>query len=451
MKKTSSSNFTFLVSKFIYSLVIFFTLPIIFIIFLYKRKLNRSTLSEISIKFCGKFQNIKKYQFYRSSKVRIWIHAVSVGETHAAIPLIRELLLSTKDSKILLSNTTLSSFKFFNSVLREENFFENRVFHCFSPFDLNWAVKNFLNFVKPHVAIFIETEIWPNFVNQLKNRNVKIILANGRMSQKSSIKFEKFSWLSNPILNMFSLLLVQTSKDAFSFKKISSKAMPIITGNLKFDAIVSPLLVNMGYEWKRKISQKNIWLALSTREDEEEKIFEAWSKNRPDNSLLIVVPRHSERFEKVFFDAQKVGLAVHRRSDFFKSEENQNKELYPDVIVGNSMGEAPAYAYVADISLIGGSLLDCGGQSPIELCAQGCPVFFGPYMSNFSVISKELMTAKAGFQITTYDEWILRGKELIMDSKKINDSKNAAIKFVEMHKGASVNSVNEILKLNFLK
>lgn len=442
--------FTFLsygLTRFLYFFLTTTISPIIFFRLLLSLRKNQNFFSEILNKFFGILIEIESIKAYKKSKKRIWIHAVSVGETHAAIPLMRELLSRNNDCSILLSNTTISGFNFFKTVVKKDKVLADRVTHCFSPIDFIWSVKSFLNSSIPQVAIFIETEIWPNIVHELSNRKIKIVLANGRLSRKSFKIFKNFSWFSIPVLEKFSLILVQSDTDEKRYLELTNQVKIFITGNIKFDSVVSKELIRKGLEWRSFFAKKSFWLALSTRKNEEKKIFEAWYKNKPDNAILIVVPRHPERFNWVFQQAKKIGFVVIRRSEFFSHDISSNTFLNTDVVVGDSMGEIIAYATFADLALIGGSVINCGGQSPIELCSQGCPVFFGPNMSNFYSISKQLSLTYAGFEIDSYEEWISDGLNLLSDDNKFINSKKAASKFVINNKGASSLTAKKIEQL----
>ncbi len=445
-----SQFFTFLGSKLAEILYFFLTTilsPIIFLRLLFRFRKNRRFIPEILNRFFGVLVEVEGIKTYRKSKKRVWIHAVSVGETHAAIPLMRELLLRDKDCKILLSNTTISGFNFFKLVVTRDKILAKRVIHSFFPIDFIWSVKLFLNSCAPQIAIFIETEIWPNFVNELRKRNIKIVLANGRLSKKSFSNFKIFSLLSKPTLEKFSLIMAQSEIDEKRFLKLTNQIKISVTGNIKFDSLVSKELIKKGLEWRKFFINKSFWLVLSTRENEERKIFEVWSKYKPKNAILIVVPRHPERFNWVFQQAKKAGFVVIRRSEFLNHDISSSTFLNTDVIVGDTMGEITSYAIFADIALIGGSIINCGGQSPIELCSQGCPVFFGPYMSNFSSISEQLTLTCAGFEVGSYEAWIFQGLELLSNNVKYSDSREAAKKFVLNNKGASSLTAKKIEQL----
>ena len=431
------------VSYFVLSTVIS---PIIFIELLWKFKNNKKFFTEILNRFFGILIKIDNIDLYRKAKKRVWIHAVSVGETHAAIPLIRELLSRDNECNILLSNTTISGFNFFKKFVIKDKLLAERVTHCFFPVDFVWSAKFFLNSTIPQIAIFIETEIWPNFINELSRRNIKIVLANGRLSKKSFKNFKNFSWLSKPTIERFSLILVQSESDEKRFLELTNQVKISVTGNIKFDSFVSKEMIKKGHEWRNLFFKKIFWLALSTRNNEEKKIFEVWSKNKPKNAILIVVPRHPERFNWVYEQAKKVGFTVTRRSHFDR-DFNSSFFLKTDVIVGDSMGEITAYARFADLALIGGSVINCGGQSPIELCSQGCPVFFGPHMSNFSSISKQLKLTRAGFEVDSYETWISYGLKLLSNNEKFINSKKEASKFVTKNKGASSFTAKKIEQL----
>ncbi len=444
MKKYFFSKLTFLITLNTYRLICLLMFPFLFCNLFFKKKNN--SFSELNLRFFGLISENSATKNFKLSKIKIWIHAVSIGETNAAIPLIRSLMDNNREIRILLTNSTESGFKFYEESLGKENSYNSKIIHSYIPYDFSWAVKNFLNFFNPHSAVFIETEIWPNFIFDLNDRDIKIILANGRLSNKSLSRFQRLSWLSKPIMEKFSLILAQSKTDLSRFNKTGKIAKCLVSGNLKFDAKVNPKLVSQGKSWKN-IIPKTVWLALSTRFGEEEKIFRVWAKFKPKKSLLIVVPRHPHRFDSVYSQANNMKLKVKKRSNFFY-DDNECKNFFDaDVIVGDSVGEITTYATIADIALIGGSIPKHGGQNPIEICSQGCPVFFGPHMYNFYSIARALNLTEAGFQINSYQDWITEGSRLILDKKKFSKSKTAAYRFAESGKGASTLSAKEILKL----
>lgn len=447
MSAKLASNPLFILIRLLYLFITSLLFPIVLFKLFWQFKGSNKFVSRIYTGLFGGLREVDGIEAYRNSQKRIWIHAVSVGETHAAIPLMRELILRNNLCNIILTNTTLSGFNFFKSIDVKDGIFKERVVHCFSPVDFVWAVKFFLNTINPHIAIFIETEIWPNLIQELSNRKIKIVLANGRLSERSLTKFKIFSWFSRPIINKFSLILAQSKSDAIRFEEAGAKGKILVTGNLKFDAFVSDKLVKLGLRWRKSLPKKSVWLALSTRKNEEKKIFQAWAKFKPTESLLIVVPRHPERFDWVVDQAKKQGFIVMRRSNFLNNKLYVDNFSNIDVVVGDSIGEVAAYASFADLSLVGGSVIDCGGQSPIELSFQECPVFFGPHMSNFANISQQLRSSGAGFEINSYEEWLIKGQNLLLNNRKMNTSKEATNKFVLKNKGASEFSVKQIEKL----
>jgi 3-deoxy-D-manno-octulosonic-acid transferase len=332
-----------------------------------------------------------------SSKRRIWLHAVSVGEVRAAVPLIRELLERYRDHALLVTTMTPTG----SDQLR--SLFGTQVEHCYVPYDLPSVVKRFLTATQPELALIMETELWPNLFQECAKHGVPIIVSNVRMSQKSMDGYLKFKGLATTTLANVKYLACQGEQDAVRMLAIGASEDQIrITGSLKFEYRFPASLVEQGDAYRQAWGgQRPVWVAASTRLGEDEKVLQAYDelKRLHEDLILIIVPRHPERFTPVTRLAEKSGYRVKRRSDY--------PDLIPpdtDILVGDTMGELLLFISTSDVVFMGGSLVKTGGHNLLEPAAAGKPVVFGPYMYNFADISRMVLERGAGIQINSASE-----------------------------------------------
>lgn len=317
----------------------------------------------------------------------IWIHAVSVGETVAAAPLVKALLELTPRPVIVFTTTTPTGAD------RARSLFQDSVIHSYSPYDLGFVVRRFLSRVRPRLLIIMETELWPNMLHYCQQSGVRVLLANGRLSEKSAAGYAKIAGLTRRMLQQIDHIAVQADADAERFQALGAPLGKMsVTGSLKFHTEGSyneqPL---PGLFQSIKKAGRPVIMAASTREGEEEKVLSGIKPllQRPSAPLLLLVPRHPERFDKVEQLCLDKGLKVQRRS--------RTDALSRDtqVLLGDSMGEMLAYYSLADIAFVGGSLVDTGCQNVLEPAALAIPVVVGPSQFNFATICKQLEAAGA--------------------------------------------------------
>ena len=317
----------------------------------------------------------------------IWLHAVSVGETMAAAPLIRRLLKRHPEHGILVTTMTPTG----SELVRE--MFGDRVAHVYAPYDYSGAMKRFLRRVRPRLVILMETELWPNLVHYSKRQGATVIVANARLSERSFRGYQKFSALGKPMLQQIDAIIAQATSDAERFRRLGIDEERIrVTGSLKIEASLPDERA-----WHRERflhlieGRRDVWIAASTRDGEEEKVLSAFRQARQEltDLLLVLVPRHPERFEQVARLCEKQQMRIVRRSSGKSID-----ELTP-VFLGDSMGEMPSYYGMARIAFVGGSLVDTGCQNVIEPAAMGLPVLTGPSQYNFQTICEQLEEAEA--------------------------------------------------------
>ena len=325
-----------------------------------------------------------------SNKPVIWVHAVSVGETIAAKPLIEALISHYPDYRILVTTTTPTGSD------RVKSLFSKRVAHVYYPYDLPEIIYRFLKRIKPQILIIVETEIWPNLYAACHKRHIPIVIVNARLSKKSTHSYAKIKALVAETLSYVKTIAVRSNDDAMSFKQLgASEDIIQISGNIKFDIEPDQEQIKQGKERRKQWGENRpVWVAASTHEGEDEKllaIYNSLLKVYPD-LLFILIPRHPERFNKVYelclsyqFSSKNKQLNTKRHTQI-----SQYQDTNANIIIGDSMGEMQSWFATADVVFMGGSLVETGGHNPLEAIAQGVPVVSGQYIFNFEDIVKEL-------------------------------------------------------------
>lgn len=322
----------------------------------------------------------------------IWVHAVSVGESNAAEPLIDALTRNFPDRKILMTTTTATGAE---NVLKR---FGQTVEHAYFPYDLRNCLKRFFDAVQPELIILIETELWPNFLGESQERKIPVVLVNGRLSAKSAGGYKKVPRLIRQMLNQLTVIAAQSSDDAARFVSIGANPANVVsTGSLKFDREINHSVFERGEALRRELgANRFIFMAGSTREGEEEVLFDALTmltKTIPD-LLVIIAPRHPERFGSVADLLSKRAIKFCRHRDS-RVVDNEVKVFLLDV-----MGELTSYYAASDVAFVGGSLLPFGGHNTLEPAGLGVPILVGPHTYNFAEINIKLTNAGALTTVT---------------------------------------------------
>jgi len=370
----------------------------------------------------------ERFGFFKplSSHKRIWIHAVSFGEIQASVPLIKALQLKYPSFDFLITTMTPTGAQ------RSKELFGETITHLYLPYDLWHAVFLFLNKTKPTIGIIIETELWFNLFQACKKRNIPLFLINARLSEKSFQKYQKFiPNLTKQTLQCLTHIAAQTNDDAKRLQQLGANNITIM-GNLKFDVEIPESIFEKAEELKRNFENRKIWIAASTHEGEETILLNVHRqiKQKIPNVLLILVPRHPERFNQIFQMCEQREFKTTRRSL------SQKISIKTDVYLGDTMGELLMLYAVADVAFVGGSLICRGGHNLIEPAAVGKPILTGQFMFNFADITKRLLEINAAEQI--FDEQQLLEKVLFLLENptqcKIIGKKGKA--FVEQNRGA---------------
>jgi 3-deoxy-D-manno-octulosonic-acid transferase len=333
-----------------------------------------------------------------SSKPVIWVHAVSVGETIAAAPLVKALLRRNPDIPILMTAMTPTG------SARAKALFGDQVLYAFSPYDTPGAVKRFVDRVQPRALVIMETELWPNMIALSHRRNVPMFLINARLSERSAKGYERVASLVRPLLQSISWIAAQAEEDANRFLRIGATPSSVsVTGSIKFDVEISDQVRAESSALRAKLGpDQPIWIAASTHEGEDRQILEAHQAvlARHPSARLMIVPRHPERFSAVAALVSSMGLTVTRRSQESEGKEGSQGIGSPDseVYLGDTMGELLMLYGVADVAFVGGSLIERGGHNPLEPAAWGLPVLSGPHIFNFETIYSQLEAGKGFFR-----------------------------------------------------
>jgi 3-deoxy-D-manno-octulosonic-acid transferase len=355
----------------------------------------------------------------------IWIHAVSVGETRAAEPLINALQARHPEHRILLSHGTPTGRQ------TGAELYGDRIERCYLPYDFGWVSRRFLRHFRPVVGVFMETEIWPNLIRASADAAVPVYLVNARMSEKSARGYRRIGGLTSAALSMLSGIGAQTARDAQRLTDLGAKDVNL-TGNIKFDRLAPAEMLALGAALRDSFgTQRPVFLAASTREGEETLILDALADAAIPELLIVIVPRHPQRFDEVEALVKQRGLKVQRRS------ENRPIETDTRVVIGDSMGEMFAYYAACDIAFVGGSLLPLGGQNLLEACAVGRPVIVGPHTFNFEEATRGAIEAGAAVRISDAEELGHTIRQLLDDSNRRIAMSDAGKRFTEAHRGAT--------------
>lgn len=412
--------------RLIYSLLMVLALPFICIRLWWRARRQPAYLKHVAERF-------GYYGAYRvsplNSKPVIWMHAVSVGETRAAEPLLRALLEKYPDHRILLTHMTPTGRETGETLFgNQANDIEN-IWRCYLPYDYPGAVTRFLDHFRPSVGILMETEIWPNLVHACKARVTPIYLVNARLSEKSFAGYRRLGSFTLETLRAFRAIAAQSIDDAQRFEALGASNVSVM-GNLKFDVAPSTVQLALGEQLRKSFGARQVLLAGSTREGEEILLLTNKLHEIP-NVLLVIVPRHPQRFDEV------AALLEHHQVNYQRRSANQPIHDQTQVLLGDSMGEMVAYYAACDVAFIGGSLLPLGGQNLIEACAVGKPVLIGPHTHNFAEASESAVTEGAALRVEDAPDLQLKASALLANPEALARMSAAGLAFSGEHRGAT--------------
>lgn len=361
----------------------------------------------------------------------IWVHAVSVGESIAAAPMIRALLARYPQLPITITGMTPTGSERIKAMFASEP----RIQHCYLPYDLPWAASRFLDHARPVLGVIMETELWPNHINQCARRGIPVVLANARLSERSARGYGKFAGLTRPMLAQMSWIAVQTEAEAQRFRDLGARPECVaVTGSIKFDLSIDPQLLrdaaSLREQWQATL--RPIWIAASTHAGEDESVLSAHRQlliGHPD-ALLILVPRHPERFASVHELCVQQGFVTVRRSS------KQAVSPQTAVLLGDTMGELLFLYALADIAFVGGSLVPNGGHNLLEPAALAKPVLSGPHLFNFLEIAAMLRAAGALSEITDAPSLSAAVQHLIDQPQQASTMADAGLQVMKANQGA---------------
>lgn len=371
------------------------------------------------------------------SKAAIWVHSVSVGETLAAVPMIKALQAKCPQHELIVTTMTPTGSE------RVREVFGDSVVHVYAPYDLPDCVSRFLQNMQPQVAIIMETELWPNILRGCSKQAVPIVVANARLSEKSATGYRKFAGLSSDLMTWVATVAAQTQADAQRFESIGARPEQIkVIGNIKFDLTLSDSIQQQAsvyrQRWQGESEPRPVFLVASTHEGEDAKVLQAYALLRDKlpnkNPLLVLIPRHPERFALVTSMASK-RFSVQRHSDF-ESTDSGTIADYIEVMIGDTMGEMMAMLGACDVCFMGGSWVPKGGHNMIEPAAWGKPIFTGPSLFNFAEASALLLAADAMRITETPTELAEQTTLLFNDAEAAERMGLAAQQVAENNKGA---------------
>ncbi len=406
--------------KIIYTVLSYLAVPVLLIRLIWKSRRQKGYLQRMN----------ERFGFFTppNASKTLWIHAVSVGEVIATAPLIKQIREQYPDLWIVMTTMTLTGAQ------QAKTLFDKDITHLYAPYDIPFVMARFLKKINPLATIIMETEIWPHLLDACHKRQIPVFLANARLSAKSAAGYKKFAHFARAVLQQFTLIAAQTQADAQRFIALGVAPDKIhITGSIKFDQNVPASTVEKAALFKSLWCQNHsTWIAASTHEGEEKMILESFQQAKQiiPNLLLILVPRHPERFPKIIQLTQKFGFNTLLRST------NKKATLDTDVVIGDSMGELLAYYAAADVAFVGGSLIPVGGHNLLEPAAVGVAAITGPHLFNFKQIANMLHEAQALEIINNSHELTTIVVDFLQDNNKRYLAGERGRAVVEQNRGA---------------
>jgi 3-deoxy-D-manno-octulosonic-acid transferase len=373
-------------------------------------------------------------------RLTILVHAVSVGETRAAEPLVDALLAQWPGCRILLTHMTPTGRATGAALFKHHG---ERVVQAYLPYDTPAMVRRFLRHFAPRACILMETEVWPNLIAGCAQEGVPVALVNARLSDRSLRRGQRMGELMTDAARAITLVAAQTEADAQRVKALGARDVAV-TGSIKFDVTPPPAALEKGAWLRARCGDRPVLLCASTREGEEALIVDAFAQmpSKPQGMLLAIVPRHPQRFDEVARMVEARGLTLQRRSDL-----RDEDSVSADVLLGDSMGEMFAYYAACDCAFIGGSLLPLGGQNLIEAAAVGKPVLVGEHTFNFLQATDEAVAMGAAMRVRDAGELLTQCASLLTDDAKRSLMGEHALAFANHHRGATLRTVELLRRL----
>lgn len=402
-------------SRFSYALLLFVAFPYALLHLLWRARRQPAYLAHWGERF--------GFNSVCPTQPVIWLHAVSVGETRAAVPLVQALLARYPDHRILLTHTTPTG------RATSESLFGEQVIRVYLPYDYSFAVRRFVRHFKPVVGLLMETEIWPNLIRACHASGTPVLLVNARLSVRSARRYGWLDVLVRSSLREFDVVVAQTHADADRLTRLGALHVEV-AGNLKFDCEPPLAQIQAGEQLRAQIGGfRSVFVAASTREGEEALVLDALKQLALPDLLTVIVPRHPQRFDEVAKLLEERGIVYQRHSAGLPVTTQTT------VLLGDTMGELFAYYRAADVAFVGGSLLPFGGQNLIEAAAVGCPVLIGPHTWNFTDVVRQAIACGAAQRVEDIASLAGALKDLLDDASRRRQMSAAALTFSQAHRG----------------
>lgn len=406
--------------RFVYAILTYLLLPVYGAYWVFRGLGNRSYWDRLEQRF--------GFGYPRLTGGCIWVHAVSVGEVQAAKPLIHELMKQFSDRHILVTTVTPTG------AARVRLLFGDSVAHSYIPFETPGAVTRFFNCIQPDLSLVMETEIWPNLYRECGRRDVPLILVSARISAKSVRNYRRFSALFSDTLSYGIVIAAQSELDAERFRELgAAPERTWVTGNIKFDIEIPADLEAKGAQFRRdNFAGRPVWVAASTHDLEEEQVLHAHSlvRKRFPNALLILIPRHPERFSTVRSLLHKRGCT------FISRTEGLPCTSATEVLLGDTMGEVPFFYAAANVAFVGGTLVPIGGHNLLEPAALGLPVVTGPHLFSTQDIADKFEKLGASVIVNNAAQLGLAISDLFADQESASDIGRRGREIVQQNRGA---------------
>ncbi len=362
----------------------------------------------------------------------VWLHAVSLGETRAAAALVDALRDECPDMRLLLTHGTATGREAGRELLRDGDH------QTWLPYDTPGATRRFFAQFRPAIGVLMETEIWPNLLLAAQAETVPMVLANARLSAKSFARGQRFHAVLRPAIDSVALVLAQTEDDAQRIRASGARVVEV-AGNLKYDLTPDAAQLAQGAAWRARLQQlqrrRGVVLAAITREGEEALLLEAWQRAPHGDALLVIVPRHPQRFDEVAGRVRAAGFTLARRSSW--QDTPPVEALEAQVWLGDSMREMALYYACAQVALLGGSFAPLGGHNLIEAAACGCPLVMGPSTFNFNEAAELSLGAGASMRVPDMAAAVATANELLGSPQRCEALSANALRFAAQHRGAA--------------
>jgi 3-deoxy-D-manno-octulosonic-acid transferase len=407
------------VARFFYTVLFHLLLPVVLLRLLWRARRAPDYLKRVGERFGFNIPDMNG---------GLWVHAVSVGEAQAAAPLVGAWRRANPGLPVFISTMTPTG------SARVQALWGDAVRHAYAPYDLPWAWALFLRRVRPQALVIMETELWPNMIHAARARGIPVILANARLSQRSARGYYLAGWLARPMLSELSCVAAQDEATAERFRRLGVTGNRLsVTGSVKFDisppAYIEERAHQLHVEWK--LAHRLVFVAASTHSGEDIPVLIAFAaiRARHKHALLILVPRHPERFENV--------ATIIRQKRFTLARRSRNEPVTPDtaVLLGDSMGELMLWYALADVAFVGGSLVPVGGHNVLEPMALDVPTLSGPHVHNFQSIVDELLEAGA-LKLVDADHLASVCNALLDHPERANAQAMAAREVLQRNRGA---------------